>query len=87
MAAGGASNALMSRDLWRLACRLDIFRCLHFYYRCGVWDNGGKRREGGRDEEAGWFCTSDASCTHVTGVGCEDSEGNSQKGAEIDRQV
>ena len=32
----GASNILISRDLWRLATRFDLFRCLHFYYSgCG----------------------------------------------------
>ncbi|KAG1671275.1 hypothetical protein FOA52_010846 [Chlamydomonas sp. UWO 241] len=30
--AGGTGNAVISRDVWRLATRLDLFRCLHLYY-------------------------------------------------------
>jgi hypothetical protein len=33
---GGAGNILISRDLWRLSTRMDMFRCLHFFYSgCG----------------------------------------------------
>ena len=33
---GGSGNVVISRDLWRLATRLDLFRCLHFFYSsCG----------------------------------------------------
>ena len=33
---GGAGNIVISRDLWRLATRLDLFRCMHFFYSgCG----------------------------------------------------
>jgi hypothetical protein len=32
----GAGSILISRDLWRLASRFDLFRNLHFYYSgCG----------------------------------------------------
>jgi hypothetical protein len=30
--AGGTGNACISRDVWRMATRLDLFRCLHLYY-------------------------------------------------------
>ncbi|GAX79705.1 hypothetical protein CEUSTIGMA_g7146.t1 [Chlamydomonas eustigma] len=37
---GGAGNILISRDLWRLASRFDVFRNLHFYYSgCGNYVN------------------------------------------------
>lgn len=31
---GGCGAVLVSRDLWRFCARLDVFRLLHFYYRC-----------------------------------------------------
>mmetsp|Transcript_7771 Transcript_7771/g.23366 ORF Transcript_7771/g.23366 Transcript_7771/m.23366 type:complete len:731 (-) Transcript_7771:730-2922(-) len=30
--AGGTANACITRDLWRLATRMDLFRCMHLFF-------------------------------------------------------
>lgn len=67
---GGCGAVLVSRDLWRFCARLDVFRLLHFYYRCEGC--GGVMAEGsvGICGAFAHASTSSACFTFPTGVKC-----------------